>query len=148
MSPRQSLAMCNSVRLVSSESRPSPLLCEGIVRLTGEDAIKLGTLHTALMRTSVSLYHRHRFPAEIISHSVWLYFRFALSLRDIEEMLACAASSSLTKPSANGASSSGRLMPTTCDEDLRGLAGILMKCSSRSMDAFITYGVQLIRMAR
>jgi len=35
---------------------------DGIVRLTGEDAIRLRTLHTALMRTSVSLYHRHRFP--------------------------------------------------------------------------------------
>jgi putative transposase len=40
------------------------------------------------MRTSVSLYHRHRFPSEIISHCVWLYFRFALSFRDVEEMLA------------------------------------------------------------
>jgi putative transposase len=40
------------------------------------------------MPTSVSLYHRHRFPAEIISHCVWLYFRFALSFRDVEEMLA------------------------------------------------------------
>jgi len=40
------------------------------------------------MRTSISSYHRHRFPAEIISHSVWLYFRFALSFRDVEEMLA------------------------------------------------------------
>ncbi len=40
------------------------------------------------MRTFASLYHRHRFPAEIISHSVWLYFRFALSFRDVEEMLA------------------------------------------------------------
>ena len=40
------------------------------------------------MRTSVSVYHRHRFPAEIISHCVWLYFRFALSFRDVEEMLA------------------------------------------------------------
>src|SRR6266404_4394949 len=59
-----------------------------IVRLTGQDAIKLLTLHTALMRTSVSLYHRLRFPAEIISHCVWLYFRFALSFRDVEEMLA------------------------------------------------------------
>ena len=39
------------------------------------------------MRT-ISGYHRHRFPAEIISHSVWLYFRFALSFRDLEEMLA------------------------------------------------------------
>ena len=37
------------------------------------------------MRTS--LYHRHRFPTEIISHCVWLYFRFALSFRDVEEML-------------------------------------------------------------
>jgi putative transposase len=40
------------------------------------------------MRNSVSHYHRHRFPSEIISHSVWLYFRFALSFRDVEEMLA------------------------------------------------------------
>ena len=40
------------------------------------------------MRTSISLYHRHRFPAEIISHCVWLYFRFAVSFRDVEEMMA------------------------------------------------------------
>jgi putative transposase len=44
--------------------------------------------HTSLMRSAVSLYHRHRFPAEIISHCVWLYFRFPLSFRDVEEMLA------------------------------------------------------------
>jgi putative transposase len=31
---------------------------------------------------------RHRFPAEVISHTVWLYFRFPLSLRKVEEMLA------------------------------------------------------------
>src|SRR5258705_9341501 len=47
-----------------------------------------GWHHNSLMRTSVSPYHRHRFPAEIISHWVWLYFRFALSFRDVEEMLA------------------------------------------------------------
>ena len=40
------------------------------------------------MRTSIPVYHRHRFPAEIISHCVWLYFRFPLSFRDVEEMLA------------------------------------------------------------
>jgi putative transposase len=40
------------------------------------------------MSTSAFLYRRHRFPAEIISHSVWLYFRFALSYRDVEEILA------------------------------------------------------------
>src|SRR6266849_7108089 len=43
--------------------------------------------HTSPM-PSISLYHRHRFPAEIFSHCVWLYFRFALSFRDVEEMLA------------------------------------------------------------
>jgi len=33
-------------------------------------------------------YRRHRFPPEIISHAVWLYYRFALSLRDVEDLLA------------------------------------------------------------
>ncbi len=60
----------------------------GIVRLSSKDVIGKFIGHTPLMRTSVSLYHRHRFPVEIISHSVWLYFRFALSFRDVEEMLA------------------------------------------------------------
>jgi putative transposase len=35
-----------------------------------------------------SLYAGFRFPAEVISHAVWLYFRFPLSLRMVEEMLA------------------------------------------------------------
>ncbi|AWM30070.1 transposase (plasmid) [Sinorhizobium fredii CCBAU 25509] len=34
------------------------------------------------------LYRRHRYPAEIIAHAVWLYFRFPLSLRMVEDMLA------------------------------------------------------------
>jgi len=33
-------------------------------------------------------YRRHRFPKEVISYAVWLYFRFPLSLRMVEEMLA------------------------------------------------------------
>ncbi len=33
-------------------------------------------------------FKRHRFPAEVISHSIWLYTRFTLSYRDVEEMLA------------------------------------------------------------
>jgi putative transposase len=32
-------------------------------------------------------YKRHRSPPEIIAHAVWLYFRFPLSLRLVEEML-------------------------------------------------------------
>src|SRR3954453_22936194 len=35
-----------------------------------------------------SPYAGYRFPAEIISHAVWLYFRFPLSLRMVEELLA------------------------------------------------------------
>ena len=34
------------------------------------------------------LYRRHRFPGELISHAVWLYYRFLLSYRDVEELLA------------------------------------------------------------
>jgi putative transposase len=36
---------------------------------------------------STNPYTHHRFPAEIISHGVWLYFRFCLSYRDVEELL-------------------------------------------------------------
>ena len=32
-------------------------------------------------------HYRHRFPAAVIAHAVWLYHRFALSLRDVEELL-------------------------------------------------------------
>jgi putative transposase len=34
-----------------------------------------------------TIYKHHRFPVEIISHAVWLYFRFCLSFRDGEELL-------------------------------------------------------------
>ncbi len=35
-----------------------------------------------------SRYHGYRFPPEIIGHAVWLYHRFSLSLRDVEDLLA------------------------------------------------------------
>ena len=35
-----------------------------------------------------TMYKRYRFPAEIIQYAVWLYFRFNLSHRDIEDLLA------------------------------------------------------------
>lgn len=40
------------------------------------------------MDTHSSSYRGYRFPAEIISHAVWLYYRFSLSLRDVEHLLA------------------------------------------------------------
>ena len=36
----------------------------------------------------MNTYKRHRFPLDIISHAVWLYYRFNLSHRDIEDLLA------------------------------------------------------------
>jgi hypothetical protein len=38
--------------------------------------------------SSATLYKGFRFPPEIICHCVWLYFRFSLSFRDIEEIMA------------------------------------------------------------
>ena len=40
------------------------------------------------MKTNTNGYRGYRFPREIISHSVWLYHRFSLSFRDVEELLA------------------------------------------------------------
>jgi len=33
-------------------------------------------------------YARHRFPPDVIRHAVWLYLRFTLSYRDVEDLLA------------------------------------------------------------
>src|SRR5260221_14227219 len=35
-----------------------------------------------------SPYRGYRFPPEIIAHTVWLYFRFHLSFRDVQDLLA------------------------------------------------------------
>ncbi len=37
------------------------------------------------MHEPSALYKRHRFPRELISHAVWLYYRFLVSYRDVEE---------------------------------------------------------------
>jgi putative transposase len=37
--------------------------------------------------TDTTRYKNHRFPGEIISHGVWLYYRFTLSYRDVQELL-------------------------------------------------------------
>jgi putative transposase len=38
--------------------------------------------------TTTPSYTGFRFPQDIIAHAVWLYFRFSLSYRDVEELLA------------------------------------------------------------
>ncbi len=39
------------------------------------------------MSTATASYKGHRYPAEIINHCVWLYFRFPLSFREVEELM-------------------------------------------------------------
>lgn len=40
------------------------------------------------MKTTSNIYKHHRFPPEVIQYAVWLYFRFNLSIRDVEDLLA------------------------------------------------------------
>jgi putative transposase len=47
-----------------------------------------GADETVGMKSPPDPHYRHRFPAEIISHAVWLYHVFSLSLRDVELLLA------------------------------------------------------------
>ena len=55
------------------------------LRLRGRAFVRYLTGMTTLRDP---LYAGDRFPAELIRYAVWLYFRFPLSLRMIEEMLA------------------------------------------------------------
>jgi hypothetical protein len=99
---------------------------------------------------SIGLYHRHRFPAEIISHCIWLYFRFPLSFRDVEETLAM-----------RGVALSYETIREWCLKFGQTYANDLRRRSPRpgdkwhldevflirSTDAFIIYGEPLTRMA-
>ena len=55
----------------------------------GECALLIPIGHPGSCHTTAPLnpYTHHRFPVEIISYGVWLYFRFCLSYRDVEELL-------------------------------------------------------------
>ena len=52
-----------------------------------EVSMNIGSL-SAMMTTSKSIDRGYRFPAEVIEQAVWLYFRFPLSLRMVEDLLA------------------------------------------------------------
>ena len=56
-------------------------------------------------------YHDYRFQPDIIAHAVWLYFRFSLSFRDVEDLLASEASRSPMRRSDGGVARSGARMP-------------------------------------
>ncbi len=83
-----------------------------------------------------SLYRGHRFPPEIISHAIWLYHRFTLSFRDVEDLLAERSEESLspTKRSDTGVRNSDRPTPELCVENSEDWAtsGTWMNSSSPS----------------
>jgi putative transposase len=54
---------------------------EGIVKLAH-------ARHTERMTNKQLSYHGYRFPSQIISHAVWLYYRFCLSVRAVKDLLA------------------------------------------------------------
>jgi putative transposase len=56
-------------------------------------------------------YKRHRFPPQIIAHAVWLYYRFPLSLRLVEEMLLERGVTVSYETIRRWGSSSDRIMP-------------------------------------
>jgi len=47
-------------------------------------------------------YSGYRFPPEIIQQAIWLYLRFALSFRDVEDLLAERGIVVSTRPSGGG----------------------------------------------
>jgi putative transposase len=66
----------------------SPLMSRGVVNLLSSLSNARLVCHTRLMSTPpTDRYKHYRFPSEIISHAVWLYFRFCLSYHDVEELL-------------------------------------------------------------
>ena len=93
---------------------------------------------------SPSLYHRHRFPAEIISHCVSLCFRFSLSFRDVEEILAMRGVSLSYETVREWCLKFGQTFAKAYAVDLLALVtnGTSTKCSSRLMVVSITSGAR------
>jgi hypothetical protein len=61
----------------------------GITIRKGIDTlISDGSVHVLVWAMKPISYARHRFPPDVIRHAVWLYLRFTLSYRDVEDLLA------------------------------------------------------------
>ena len=73
---------------------PTGALRDGELLPQGHRQVKggsgwVGVVHTDPDPPVAPASHiRHRFPAEVISHCVWLYLRFGLGLRDVPELVA------------------------------------------------------------
>jgi putative transposase len=95
------------------------------------------------------LYRRHRFPPEVISYAVWLYFRFPLSLRMVEEMLAARGICVTYETVRQWGKKFGKAFSDR-SAGVRLLAatnGIWMRSSSRLLASNTGFGAPSIRMA-
>jgi hypothetical protein len=80
----------------------------GIVNLLSSWSSARLMCHTRGMRTPLTnRYKHHRFPAEIISHGIWLYCRFCLSYHDVEELLFARGIITLVVKKFDGSSQQG-----------------------------------------
>jgi hypothetical protein len=73
--------------------------------------------------TPTASYKGHRYPVEIINHCVWLYFRFPLSFREVEELMLApgvVVSYETIRPTPTGCSGGARVPATS---------GISTRCS-------------------
>ena len=76
-------------------------------------------------------YKNPRFPVEIISHAVWLYFRFSLSFRDVEELLGERGVIVTYERFGNGVGSLANRMPISSGAAVPDLVtdGTWIRCS-------------------
>ena len=76
--------------------------------------------------TPAPSYKGFRFPAEIIQHAVWLYHRFALSFRDVEELLfargVAVTYETVRQWCGSGAANSGSSLRIPCAGGVRSQA--------------------------
>lgn len=94
------------------------------------------------------LYHRHRFPAEIIAKAVWSYFRFPLSFRVVEDMLIYHGIIVAHKTVREWAETFGRDYANTIRRRIPiGDKWYSMRLSRRSTVSDIFCGAPLIRIA-
>jgi putative transposase len=66
----------------------APCIPPGPSQLQRELTRELGRVLDLLWRMKTISFARHQFPPDVIRHAVWLYFRFTLSFRDVEDLLA------------------------------------------------------------
>jgi hypothetical protein len=95
-------------------------------------------------------YVGYRFPSVIIQQAVWLYARFTLSLRDVEDLLAERGILVSYETVRRGVKYFGPRSQLTFDDAGPSpiLLGILMRHLSRLMAAWSTYGVRLMPKAK